>query len=86
MIKLMIQIPCYNEEETLPVTLSHLPRDVLGIDVCPAKAGVFGGRRPTIVKGQSPVAWMAGVRETDHLKPIDKALRSWGQAYCKAQW
>lgn len=26
------------------------------------------------VIGQSPVAWMAGVRETDHLKPIDKAI------------
>ena len=32
MIKLIIQIPCFNEEETLPVTLSHLPRDVPGID------------------------------------------------------
>jgi len=32
MIKLLIQIPCYNEEETLPVTLSHLPREVRGID------------------------------------------------------
>ena len=32
MIKLIIQIPCYNEEETLPVTLSHLPREVRGID------------------------------------------------------
>ena len=31
------------------------------------------GVSPTRVIGQSPVAWMAGVRETDHLKPIDKA-------------
>ncbi|MBN2404268.1 MAG: glycosyltransferase family 2 protein [Coriobacteriia bacterium] len=33
MTKLIIQIPCYNEEETLPVTLADLPREVEGIDV-----------------------------------------------------
>lgn len=32
MAKLIIQIPCYNEEEALPVTLSALPREVPGID------------------------------------------------------
>jgi glycosyltransferase involved in cell wall biosynthesis len=32
-VKLVIQIPCYNEEQSLPVTLSHLPRSVQGIDV-----------------------------------------------------
>ncbi|MEL7068342.1 MAG: glycosyltransferase family 2 protein [Cyanobacteria bacterium J06581_3] len=31
-IKLIIQIPCYNEENTLGVTLSELPRQVPGID------------------------------------------------------
>lgn len=31
--KLIIQIPCYNEEETLPQTLAELPREVPGIDV-----------------------------------------------------
>jgi glycosyltransferase involved in cell wall biosynthesis len=30
--KLVIQIPCYNEERTLPVTLSSLPRQLSGID------------------------------------------------------
>lgn len=29
-MKLIIQIPCYNEAETLPVTLKDLPRDVPG--------------------------------------------------------
>ena len=29
---LIIQIPCYNEEETLPGTLADLPRDVPGFD------------------------------------------------------
>lgn len=31
-MKLIIQIPCYNEEETLPVTLSNLPRRLEGIE------------------------------------------------------
>jgi glycosyltransferase involved in cell wall biosynthesis len=32
-VKLIIQIPCFNEEETLPVTLADLPREVPGVDV-----------------------------------------------------
>ncbi len=32
MRKLIIQIPCYNEEKTLPVTLAALPRRVDGFD------------------------------------------------------
>jgi glycosyltransferase involved in cell wall biosynthesis len=31
-MKLIIQIPCYNEAETLPLTLSALPRSVAGFD------------------------------------------------------
>jgi glycosyltransferase involved in cell wall biosynthesis len=31
-MKLIIQIPCYNEEESLPVTLRDLPREVPGFD------------------------------------------------------
>ncbi|MEA5465529.1 glycosyltransferase family 2 protein [Leptothoe sp. PORK10 BA2] len=31
-MKLIIQIPCYNEENTLGVTLSELPRAVAGVD------------------------------------------------------
>lgn len=31
-MKLIIQIPCYNEEESLPEALSHLPRELPGID------------------------------------------------------
>ena len=30
-MKLIIQIPCFNEEETLPVTLADLPREVAGL-------------------------------------------------------
>ena len=32
------------------------------------------GVRPARVTVRSPVAWMAGMRETDYLKPIDKAI------------
>ncbi|MHB8690178.1 MAG: glycosyltransferase family 2 protein [Solirubrobacteraceae bacterium] len=32
-MKLIIQIPCFNEEQQLPVTLAHLPRSVDGFDV-----------------------------------------------------
>jgi glycosyltransferase involved in cell wall biosynthesis len=32
-LKLIIQIPCYNEEEALPVTLAALPRQVPGVDL-----------------------------------------------------
>src|SRR6201990_1107929 len=31
-MKLIIQIPCLNEEETLPVTLADLPREIDGVD------------------------------------------------------
>ncbi len=32
------------------------------------------GVSPVRVRIRSPVAWMAGMRETDYLKPIDKAI------------
>ncbi|WP_017326143.1 glycosyltransferase family 2 protein [Synechococcus sp. PCC 7336] len=32
MTKLIVQIPCYNEEESLGITLSALPREIPGID------------------------------------------------------
>jgi len=32
MKKLIIQIPCYNEETTLPVTLKNIPRNIKGVD------------------------------------------------------
>ena len=32
MTKLVIQIPCYNEEKTLLDTLNDLPKNVSGID------------------------------------------------------
>jgi len=32
-VKLIIQIPCFNEEETLPMTVADLPREVPGVDI-----------------------------------------------------
>lgn len=31
-MKLIIQIPCYNEEKTLPVTIRDLPKEIPGVD------------------------------------------------------
>ncbi len=33
LMKLIIQIPCLNEEESLPQTLRDLPRHIEGVDV-----------------------------------------------------
>jgi glycosyltransferase involved in cell wall biosynthesis len=32
-VKLIIQIPCYNEAETLPATVRDLPKQIPGVDV-----------------------------------------------------
>ena len=44
-MKLIIQIPCYNEEVALPVTLSQLPKHIDGIDEIdiPSKICVLSG-------------------------------------------
>ena len=31
-MKLIIQIPCYNEEQTLPQTIADIPREIEGVD------------------------------------------------------
>jgi glycosyltransferase involved in cell wall biosynthesis len=31
-MKLIVQIPCYNEEQTLPITIPTIPRQVAGVD------------------------------------------------------
>ena len=31
-MKLIVQIPCLNEEETLPATIAAIPRQIDGID------------------------------------------------------
>ncbi len=32
MVKLVIQIPCFNEEKVLGITLDNLPKTIAGID------------------------------------------------------
>ena len=44
------------------------------VNVCPAKAGVFSGSQPHPNKSQSSVAWIAGRKETEPRKSIDKAI------------
>jgi len=43
-------------------------------DVCPAKADVFRGIKPSRVKVGSPLAWVAVVEEMKLLKPTDKVF------------
>ena len=40
----------------------------------PAKAGPLSGSQTHRGKSRSPVAWVAGWRETETLKPTDKAI------------
>lgn len=42
--------------------------------VCPGKASLFSGKQAHQGKSLCPVAWMAAWRETETLKPIDKAI------------
>ena len=46
-----------------------------GCEYVRRKAGVFSGRvKPAKAKVSSPVAWMAGERETELRESIDKAI------------
>ena len=59
MNKLIIQIPCLNEAETLPATLAELPRSIPGIDIIEVLVVDDGSR-----DGTADVARAAGV---DHV-------------------
>jgi hypothetical protein len=58
--------------------LEAVPGKTRRTEACPDKAGMFSGRRktgrPTEVTVRSLVAWIAECRETESLKPIDKAI------------
>jgi glycosyltransferase involved in cell wall biosynthesis len=67
-LKLIIQIPCFNEEESLPAALADLPRRVPGIDVVEWLVVNDGSRDRTV-----EVALAHGV---DHIVdlPVNKGL------------
>jgi hypothetical protein len=58
-------------EEVVELTGIRATDGIVGVR--PAKAGAFSGGQTRRGKSQSPVAWMAGRRENDDLKPIDTA-------------
>jgi hypothetical protein len=49
--------------------------------VCPERQACSVGGRPTGARARRPVAWMAGRRETDALKPIDDAIGKDGREW-----
>ncbi|HPH96360.1 MAG TPA: glycosyltransferase family 2 protein [Anaerolineaceae bacterium] len=61
-MKLIIQIPCYNEAETLPFTLKQLPRHIDGIDEIEILIIDDGSRDETIAAARASGA--------DHILPV----------------
>ena len=48
-MKLIIQIPCYNEEQTLPLVLKDIPREIPGVDVIETQIVAGNGVGPPAV-------------------------------------
>ena len=49
-MKVIVQIPCFNEEATLPQTLADIPRQIDGVDEVPLVPICFG--RPATTTGK----------------------------------
>lgn len=73
MTKLVIQIPCYNEEKTLLDTLNDLPKNVSGIDEIEVLVINDGSTDKT---GQIAKDWGASVLEIKPNKGLANAFRS----------
>ena len=67
-LRLIIQIPCYNEEASLPETLAALPRAIAGVDIIEVQIINDGSTDRTV-----EVARSLGV---DHIVdvPVNKGL------------
>ena len=73
MTKLVIQIPCYNEEKTLLDTLNDLPKSVSGIDEIEVLVINDGSTDKT---AQIAKEWGASVLEIKPNKGLANAFRS----------
>lgn len=73
MTKLVIQIPCYNEEETILTTLNDLPKSVKGIDEIEVLVINDGS---TDKSSQIAKEWGASVLEIKPNKGLANAFRS----------
>src|ERR687885_400640 len=69
-MKLIIQIPCFNEAEHLPATLADLPREVPGIDCV----------EWLVIDDGSTDATDRVVDQVEHFSPLKKRLQRLGSA------
>lgn len=79
-MKLIIQIPCYNEEETLEIALNDLPKAIEGIDTIEYLIINDGSTDHT-----TEVAKKWGVHYVVNFKRIKDWLRIYGRIGCLSE-
>ena len=83
-MKLIVQIPCLNEAETLPATLADIPRAIEGVDVVELLVIDDGSTDGTVeVARQNGVEHI--VRVTRVLEYRSRACR-WHGAHCTVNY
>ncbi len=78
-MKLIVQIPCLNEERTLPQTIADIPREIEGIDTIEVKrtmGGWYRGWRLVSLDGST----MAVADSASNQAPFGRPGRSRGRA------